>query len=64
MRQDQIALQPGRIGGIYLDGGKLSEAGIDAVNRRISGGNLGNTGSSLLDSASQAGASLTAILPR
>ncbi len=42
MGKDEIALECGDIGAVDLDRGKFAEAGIDAVNRRIAGSDLGN----------------------
>lgn len=55
MRQDEIALQGGHIGAVDLDRGEFAEAGIDAVDRRIAGGDLGDTGSGLGDPGIEGG---------
>ena len=55
MREDQIALQGGDIGGVDLDARQFAEAGIDAVDRRVAGGDLGDAGGSLLDALVERG---------
>ena len=55
MREDEVALQGRDIGGVDLDGGQFAEAGIDAVDRRIAGGDLGDAGSGLGDAGVEGG---------
>ncbi len=54
MRENQIALQRLRIGRIDLDRGKFAEAGIDAVDRRVAGGDFRNARGRLLDTGVEA----------
>ena len=49
MRQDEVALQRLRIGRIDLDRGELSEAGIDAIDRLVAGGDFRNARRCLFD---------------
>ncbi|MND78127.1 hypothetical protein D3C80_698350 [compost metagenome] len=49
MRQDEIALQRGKIGAVDLDRGELSETGIDTIHWCVAGGDLGDATSALLD---------------
>jgi hypothetical protein len=49
MRQDQIALERGDIGRRDLDRGEFAEAGIDAVDRLVAGGDFRNARGCLFD---------------
>jgi hypothetical protein len=49
MRQDEVALQGGGVGGVDLDRGQLAEAGVDAIDRLVAGGDGGDAGRCLLD---------------
>ena len=49
MRQDEVALQGRRVGGVDPDRGEFAEAGIDAVDGCIAGRDRGNAGGGLFD---------------
>ena len=49
MREDQIALQGRDVGRVDLDRGEFAEAGVDAVDGRVAGGDFGDAGGSLED---------------
>jgi hypothetical protein len=42
MREDEAALEVGDVGLCYPDPGELAESGVDAVDRRVAGGGLGD----------------------
>jgi hypothetical protein len=64
VRQDQVALEGGGVGGGDLDAGELAEAGVDAVDGGVARDGGGDAGRGGLDRGAGARSSATGPVPR